>query len=126
MRRLITRILTASLGASAIALAVLACSQDGRAATTDAPRAVAVASSSPLFREAAANAPGPEASVPVQTSLAPLIDRLRATVVNISTTTVTKHPRMDPHQRGRSGQGQGQGGPGGQEFEDFFERYFGR
>ncbi len=73
-----------------------------------------------MFREAAQQtAPAAEAQVPVQTSLAPLIERLKSAVVNISTTTVTKHPR--------GGQGMPRGGPHGQEgFEDFFERYFGR
>jgi serine protease Do len=126
MRRFFTRSFTVSFGAAAVAIAVLACSQDGRAATAEAPKARTAATQ--LFREAAANAPAAEAGVPVQASLAPLIDRLRSTVVNISTTTVTKHPRVEGGPRGRGGPGGGspRGGPGGQDFDEFFERYFGR
>ncbi len=96
--------------------AVLACSRDGRAAT--APQQARAEGGGALFREAAAQAPAAaEAQVPVQASLAPLIDRLKPSVVNISTTTVMKHPR---------GQGVMPRGPRGQDpFEDFFERYFG-
>jgi serine protease Do len=124
MRRLITRLFSAIVGVSLAALVVFACTQNGRAvaATDGAP-----AAQRQLFKEAAgAAAPAAaDVGVPVQTSLAPLIDKLRPAVVNISTTTVTKHPRvqqrggMPPH--GRGGQG-----PGDEGFDDFFERYFGR
>ncbi|ABC81544.1 trypsin-like peptidase domain-containing protein [Anaeromyxobacter dehalogenans] len=115
--RLITRIVTVSLAAAAI----FACTRDGSAATASA--APAASPSQQLFRDAAAAAPGPEAAIPVQTSLAPLIDKLRPAVVNISTTTVTKHPRV---QRGPRGQNPHGGGTPDEGFEDFFERYFGR
>ncbi len=99
------------LAVSAATLAVLACARDGRASSDPAR------SSAPLFREAAATG-APEASVPVQTSLAPLIDRLRPAVVNISTTTVVKHPQV----RGP----RGRNAPGEEGFDEFFERFFGR
>jgi serine protease Do len=105
-----------------VTLALLACSRDGQAATQSRP-AAAGSSAAPgeaLFREAAAQLPSAdEAQVP-QASLAPLIERLKPGVVNISTTVVTKHPRM---QRGLP-----RGGPRGSQdpFEDFFERYFGQ
>jgi serine protease Do len=106
--------------AFAVAAAVLACSRDGHAATAASPQQKeARGGSEALFREAAqtpAAAPA-EPQVPAQTSLAPLIERLKPAVVNISTTTVTKHPRV---------QGGPRGPRGGQDFEDFFERYFGR
>ncbi len=100
----------------AVIAAVLACSRDGRAAT--APQQGRAGGGEALFREAAAQAPAAgEAQVPLQASLAPLIERLKPAVVNISTTTVMKHPR---------GQGGMPRGPRGQDpFEDFFERYFG-
>jgi serine protease Do len=97
--------------AALLTVALLACSRDGRAAT-QAPRPAG-----DLFREAAAVQPAAEAQVPGQGSLAPIIDRLKPAVVNISTTTVTKHPRV----------GRMPGGPRGQDpFQDFFERYFGQ
>ncbi len=106
------------LMALAIAVAV-ACTSNGHAATTDAPAPRArPAGGEALFRDAAQTsaAPAAEAQVPVQTSLAPLIERLKPAVVNISTTTVVKHPR--------GGRGMPRGGaPEG--FEDFFDRYFG-
>jgi serine protease Do len=47
-----------------------------------------------LFKEASVTVPAQaEAPVPGSTSLAPLIERLKPAVVNISTTTVTRHPR---------------------------------
>jgi serine protease Do len=109
MHRHISRTLAALL-----TVALLACSRDGRAATQPAPRA-----GNGLFREAATTPPAPEAVVPGQSSLAPIIERLKPAVVNISTTTVMKHPRVP---RG------GMPGPrGGQDpFQDFFERYFGQ
>jgi serine protease Do len=126
MPRILSRLLTVTAAASAAAVAILACSQDGRAATAAAaepPRAAA----SQLYREVAANTP--EATVPTQTSLAPLIERLKPAVVNISTTTTQKHPRArgmprNPHGRGGPG---GQGAPGGGDdsYDEFFERFFG-
>jgi len=109
--------------AFAVTAAVLACSRDGRAATAPQQQ-VRPGGGEALFRDAAAQgqpggaSPG-DAQVPVQTSLAPLIERLKPAVVNISTTTVIKHPRA---------QGIPRGGPHGgpDQFEDFFERYFGR
>ena len=107
----------------ALTVAMLACSRNGQAATEGqgaSPGAPAAgkASDGPLFREAASTvaAPAPEAQVPTA-SLAPLIERLKPAVVNISTTTIVKHPRTQTFRRGP-----GQGDP----FEDFFERYFGR
>jgi serine protease Do len=117
MHRYIRRTLTAAAAATALTAALIACSRDGRAATeTRAP----AGKGGELFREAAATQPaGGEASVPLQGSLAPLIEKLKPAVVNISTTTVVKHPRAQ-----RTPQGPG---PRGQDpFEDFFERYFGR
>ncbi len=109
---------TIRIFAFAVIAAVLACSRDGRAAT--APQQGRSGGGEALFREAAAQAPAvgtAEGQVPVQTSLAPLIERLKPAVVNISTTTVMKHPR---------GSGTMPRGPRGQDpFEDFFERYFG-
>jgi serine protease Do len=108
MRRFLLR--TCCAGA---AFAALACIQDGRAATPSATAAV------PLYRDAAGAPPAAEAQVPVGATLAPLIDRLRPSVVNISTTTVAKHPpvRRTPSQRTpRSG---------GDDFDEFFERFFG-
>jgi serine protease Do len=124
MRRIIRR----AIGITFIA-ALIACSQDGRAAT-EPQRPVATPATpggAPLFREAAQQgAPQQQAEAAVaQGSLAPLIEKVKGAVVNISTTTVVKHPQVrapqSPH---------GQRAPGGrggedQEFEDFFERFFG-
>jgi serine protease Do len=108
--------------AFALAAAVLACSRDGVAATGPAQQQ-ARSGGEALFREAADSGTG-AAAVDVQVptaSLAPLIERLKPAVVNISTTTVTKHPRA------QGGMPRGpRGGPGQDPFEDFFERYFGR
>ncbi|HET7824525.1 MAG TPA: protease, partial [Anaeromyxobacter sp.] len=102
--------------AALFTVALLACSRDGRAATQPNPRPAG-----DLFREAAAATAQPEAVVPGQASLAPTIERLKPAVVNISTTTVTKHPRVQRMPRG------GPGGPRGEDpFQDFFERYFGQ
>src|SRR5512134_1983944 len=114
MRRILTVLLALSSG---FALA-LACGADGIAeAGAPASKSGAV----PLFREASAQtaAAAPAASVPAGGTLAPLIDRLNPTVVNISTTTVQK----DPH----AGMRRGPRGPDGQDpFEEFFERFYGR
>ncbi|HVI92644.1 MAG TPA: Do family serine endopeptidase [Anaeromyxobacter sp.] len=118
-----------SIGVAFLA-AFVACSQDGRAATDASAKAAQPAQSAgaPLFRDAAQTAPAPEAQVPVQVSLAPLIDKLKPAVVNISTTTVVKHPQVrGPSQkRQRSPHGGPQGGPqDDDEFQDFFDRFFG-
>ena len=101
---------------AATAIAALACSRPTDAAT---PAPAAARGSAPLFQDAASTpaAQQPEASVPVGATLAPLIERLRPSVVNISTTTTVKHPqvRRSPHGRG-----------GSDDFDDFFERYFGQ
>jgi serine protease Do len=117
------RLITRFVAASAAAVAILACSRDGRAATETSQAAgrASRGAEQQLFREAATAAPVPEAGVPVQTSLAPLIEKLRPAVVNISTTTVTKHPRVQRGPRGQSPHGTPDEG-----FDDFFERYFGR
>ena len=106
MRRTIHRILLAGA-----ALAALACTRDGVAATS-APSA-----SGPLFLQASEAAPAPEAQVPVGATLAPLIERLRPSVVNISTITSVKHPQVRRPQQPHS--------QGGDDFDEFFERYFG-
>jgi serine protease Do len=102
-----------------LTLVLLACSRDGQAAQP-AVQAQAKPSGQSLFREASAQAPASEAQIPVQASLAPLIERLKPAVVNISTTTAVKHPRTQRFQRGPRGPQQGD------PFEDFFERYFGQ
>jgi serine protease Do len=115
------RRLTVTLLATFTAVAVaLACGAPDRAEAGPAPAreptpgAAAQPSGTPLFREASQTTPLPDASVPGQTSLAPLIEKLKPSVVNISTTTVQKNPHR------------GMRGPGGEPFDDFFERYFGR
>jgi serine protease Do len=121
-----------SIGVTFLA-AFLACSQDGRAATDASAKAAPAAqpTGAPLFRDAAQQAPAPEAQVPAQTSLAPLIEKLKPAVVNISTTTVVKHPQVrGPSQRRQrsphGAPGGPQGGPqGDDEFQDFFDRFFG-
>src|SRR5512140_3258383 len=119
MHRYVRRTFTIGL-----TLAVLACSRDGQAATT--PPA-AKAAQQGLFREAAATTAPAETQVPIGASLAPLIERLKPAVVNISTTTAVKHPRIQRFQRGPRGGPQGGGPQGGQDpFEDFFERYLGQ
>jgi serine protease Do len=126
MPRFISRALITSVAVSATALAILACSQNGRAATSEGPRS-GIAQQQ-LFREAAATSGGAEAVVPPQTSLAPLIEKLRPAIVNISTTTVSKHPGVGSRRGSPPGKNQprGRGGPGDQDFEDYFERFFGR
>jgi serine protease Do len=106
------------LMAFALAVAV-ACTSNGHAATETPPRAKP--SGEALFRDAAQVTAPTEAQVPVQASLAPLIERLKPAVVNISTTTVVKRPQR-PGLRGPRGQAP-RGAPEG--FEDFFDRYFG-
>jgi serine protease Do len=100
MRRIILSFVFAS---AALAL-VVACTGQGRAGAE--PRAAPAAST--LYREASVTAPAQSAEVPVGTSLAPLIERLKPAVVNISTTTLVRSPH------GRMGRG-----------ADPFERFFG-
>jgi serine protease Do len=104
MRRFLKRVTLAA----AVVAGALGCTRDGVAATP-APRI-------PLFQDAAA-APQPEAQaqVPVGASLAPLIERIRPSVVNISTTTEAKQPQPARRPQRR----------GGDDFDDFFDRYFG-
>jgi serine protease Do len=125
-----SRLTRRSFGVLLVA-ALLACTQNGQAAPAEPPaasKAGPVEQATPaapgaggLYREAAAQsaAPvGPEGTVP-QASLAPLIERLKPAVVNISTTTAMKHPPIAGGPRG------GQGGPGQKEMDEFFERFFG-
>jgi serine protease Do len=98
------RIIVSLVALVAVYAAIPACSRDGKA-NAETPGG--------LYREAAVTVPAEkEVTVPGQASLAPLIKRLRPAVVNISTTTVVKHPTR----------GQGRRGPE----EDFFERFFGQ
>jgi serine protease Do len=115
MRRIIP---TLAAVFTAIAAAA-ACGADRRAeAGATAPAASTAAApegaSTPLYRDAAQATPLPEAHVATQATLAPLIEKLKPSVVNISTTTTQKNPHR------------GARGPGGEPFDDFFERYFGR
>jgi serine protease Do len=107
MRRISTSVI-AVLAAVGIAVA---CGADGRA---EAGPPAKVTSSTPLFTDAVAAGPVQESAVPALPSLAPMVEKLKPAVVNISTTTTQKNPHR------------GQRGPGGEPFEDFFERYFGR
>ncbi len=131
MRRIIVR----SFGITLVAV-FLACTQDGRAATNAASGAAAPskgADTAPLFRDAAEVKPTPqqsqqaEAAVPAQGSLAPLIEKLKPAVVNISTTTVVKHPPIGrmPQQRRGGRNAPGQGPQGDDDMQDFFDRFFG-
>jgi serine protease Do len=82
------RFLLSFAAVSTAIAALVACTGRDRA-EAEQPRAA-----SALYQEASVTtAAAPEAAVPVGASLAPLIDRLKPAVVNISTTTVTKHPR---------------------------------
>ena len=95
------RIILSFIAASAAVALVVACTGQGRAgAETKAAGAAAI------FQEATAAAPAPE--VPVGTSLAPLIERLKPAVVNISTTTLVRNPHRGAMRGG-----------------DPFERFFG-
>jgi serine protease Do len=97
MRRIIVSLLAVGL----VYAVVPACTREGKANAEP---------SGGLYRDAAVTAPADkDVTVPGQASLAPLIKRLRPAVVNISTTTVTKHPQ------GKRGADQ-----------EFFERFFGR
>ncbi|HET8732404.1 MAG TPA: trypsin-like peptidase domain-containing protein, partial [Anaeromyxobacteraceae bacterium] len=98
MRRTILSFLVAS---AAVAL-VVACTGQGRAGA-DTKGADAAAGA--IFKEAVAAAPAAE--VPAGQSLAPLIERLKPAVVNISTTTLVRNPHRGP-------------GRGADPFERFF------
>ena len=79
--------------ASTLVAALVACTGRDRAGAEQPARG-----GNALFVEASLTAPAPaEAAVPGFASLAPLIDRLKPAVVNISTTTVTRHPRLPRH-----------------------------
>jgi serine protease Do len=122
MRRIAASFTLAALGVFGV---VFACQGDNRAEAESASRPA-------LFREAAAAPQQAQVGVPLTNSLAPIIERLSATVVNISTTTKVEDPHRGLRMPGQGPQGQGpQGqGPQGQgrdpQMEDFFERYFGR
>jgi serine protease Do len=99
------RFIGSLLAVTAIYAIAPACSREGKA-SAETPGG--------LYRDAALTAPAEkEVGVPGQPSLAPLIKRLRPAVVNISTTTMTKHPTR------------GQGQRGGGDPNDLFERFFG-
>src|SRR5512142_1349095 len=92
------------------AVAAGACARDGRADAGPAPQGGA----GQVWREASPQSP-PAAAVPSTSSLAPLIKQLKPAVVNISTTTVVKNPHRGLRRS-----------PGGGDDEDqFFERFFG-
>jgi serine protease Do len=123
MRRFTASLIVAALGVFGV---VVACQGDNRAEAESGSRPA-------LFQEAAAQPQQPQAGVPLTASLAPLIERLKPAIVNISTTTKIEDPhrgmRMPrgPGQGGQGGQGQGGQGQGGDEqLEEFFQRYFGR
>jgi serine protease Do len=95
------RIIVSLLALTVVYAVVPACTREGKANAEPAAG---------LYRDAAVTAPAEkDITVPGQASLAPLIKRLRPAVVNISTTTVTKHP-------------QGQRSPD----QELLERFFGR
>ena len=113
MRRhaIIYGIVTIALGVAA------ACAFEGRADAGPAPQAAAASGmGKQLWREAAQGGAAPAATVPAQASLAPLIKQLKPAVVNISSTTVVKNPHR--------GLRRGPGG-GGEDEDQFFERFFG-
>jgi serine protease Do len=111
MRRTIQRILLAA------AFSALVCSWSGSALAAPPPAVAAQKAGLPLFQDAASlPAAQGDAQVPIGATLAPLIERIRPSVVNISTTTETKHPPVRRQQRPRGG---------GDDFDDFFDRYFG-
>jgi serine protease Do len=81
------RTILSFLVAFAVVAVVVACTGQGRAGADTRGAATA------LFHEATAAAPAPAPEVPVGASLAPLIERLKPSVVNISTTTLVKARR---------------------------------
>jgi serine protease Do len=98
--------------ASTFVAALVACTGRDRAGAEQPVRAA----NNTLFRETALTTPAPaEAGVPGGNSLAPLIERLKPAVVNISTTTLTRNPHAG--RRGQVPEGLeqffGQLGPGG-------------
>jgi serine protease Do len=100
------RIFMSFVFTSAAVALVVACTGQGRAG---ADTRGAEAATSAIFKEAAAATPAAVAAeVPMGASLAPLIERLKPAVVNISTTTLTRNPHRGA---GRAG--------------DPFERFFG-
>ncbi len=99
------RFLLTFVVASTFIAALVACTGRDHAGAEQPARA-----GNALFREASISTTAPaDAAVPGPASLAPLIERLKPAVVNISTTTVTKLPR---------GVRRGQ-------LPDGFERFFG-
>ena len=105
MRRL--AIILTTLGVTIAAL--VACSSEGHADG-------GARGKGQLWREAALAQPGPAVNIPTQSSLAPVIKQLKPAVVNIYTTTVTKHPRLRGMPRPQPGDPWG----------EFFERFFGQ
>ena len=97
------------------ALVAMGCAVEGRADAGPAPQAASVDTGKQLWREAAQTTTA--ATVPGQSSLAPLIKQLKPAVVNISSTTVVKNPHR--------GLRRGPGGGGGDDEDQFFERFFG-
>ncbi len=99
------RFLLTFVAASTLVAALVACTGRDRAGAEQP-----AATPGGLFRDASLTTPAPaENVVPGGPSLAPLIERLKPAVVNISTTTVTKHPRL----------------PGRGRLPEGFERFFG-
>ena len=84
------RTILSFLAAFAAIAVIVACTGQGRAG---ADTSGAGAASSAVLQEATAAAPLPAVEVPLGSSLAPLIERLKASVVNVSTTTLVKAPR---------------------------------
>ncbi len=117
MRRILTTLTT--IGFSCALLA--ACTGESRADAGPAPQ-------KPLWQEPSGQTTATP-NIP-QSTLAPLIRKLKPAVANISTTTMVKNPhkgmmRRNPHNRG--GEGGGEGGEGGADpWQEFFERFFGR
>jgi serine protease Do len=117
------RIVLSFFIATAAIAAVVACTGQDRAGaeTKKSPEVAASA----IYRDASMAAAAPAVEVPVGPSLAPLIERLKPAVVNISTTTLVRSPhgrgfgRGDPLERffGFPGPGpgpdNGEGGQGG-------------
>jgi serine protease Do len=100
------RFLFSFAAASTLVAALVACTGRDRAGAEQPARA-----GNALFQEASYASPAaPEATIPGGPSLAPLIERLKPAVVNISTSTVTKHPR----------------GPRLGQFPEGLERFFGQ
>jgi serine protease Do len=102
-------------GIVTLGLAVAAgCAAEGLADADPAPQAASAPAGKQLWREAAQTSGAPAATVPGQATLAPLIKQLKPAVVNISSTTVVKNPHRGLRR-----------GPGGDDEDQFFERFFG-